>query len=96
MYYKVGDKVLIKENANEIANPEDVPYVDEMNQYLGTVRTVTNIRMSSSDVPRYNLEGCEDPNDGYQWVFVAEWLEPYIEEDYNDIDTAKLNELFKE
>lgn len=91
--YNIGDKVRIKENANEIP-AMGVAWVSSMNKYLGREFT---IRSSVGD-SFYLLNGChicEGTSDSDYYWFYPEWLELAEDSFINEIETNDLLSLFQ-
>ena len=91
--YNVGDKVRIKENANEI-HAKGVAWVSSMNKYLGrefTIRSLAGNRF-------YLLDGChicDGTSDSDYYWFGSEWLELVEDCFINEIETNDLLSLFQ-
>ena len=67
--FRVGDKVIVKENANLLGGK--MFFAPEMEEYLGKEYNIRSI--CEDDV--YTLKGVST-SDRYYWRFLEKWLEP--------------------
>lgn len=92
MHFKVGDIVRVKDNAYDL-DGNGIGFATAMKEYCGKTFVVKYV--TDEETPAaYHLEGCSDETDGYDWWFAENWLDYYDENEYSDIDEARLEEVF--